>query len=111
MNKEERKEEALKLKGDHKIFLCILEDYPEGDIENAAEIADLSECIEPGKSNFLEEGDNRWTIPDYTPDWLYDIIDLYGGCELMESIFEFDSKETIKELAEICDVVIKDADI
>ena len=99
------KEEALKLKGDHKIYLCILEDYPEGGIYNAAEVADLSECIEPEK-----EGES-WGIPDHTPDWLYDILELYSGCELMESIFEFDSKEIIAELSEICDVVTKDADI
>ena len=105
MNKEERKEEALKLKGDHKIYLCIEEDCPEMELENIAEVADLSECIEP------ENESESWGIPDHTSDWLYDILDLYGGCELMESIFTFDSKEIIAELSEICDVVIKDADI
>jgi hypothetical protein len=105
MNKEERKDEALKLKGDHKLYLCIEKDCPEGDIYNAAEVADLEDCIEP-----KHEGD-MWIIPDHTPDWLYSIIELYGGCELMESVFEFDSKETIKELAEICDTVIEDAGI
>ena len=78
------------------------EDCPEGDIYNAAEVADLDDCIEPE-----HEGD-MWIIPDHTPDWLYSIIELYGGCELMESVFEFDSKETIKKLAEICDKVIDD---
>ena len=56
-------------------------------------------------------GGESWIIPDHTPDWLYSIIELYGGCKLMESVFEFDSKETIKELAEICDKVIDDANI
>ena len=45
MNKEEKKEEALKLKGDHKLYLCIEKDCLEGDIYNAAEVADLSACI------------------------------------------------------------------
>ena len=102
MSKEDRKEEALKLKGSHKLYINILKDCPDEDTINSAEVADLSDCTKQG---------GRWLIPDYTPDWLYDIIDLYGGCELMESVFEFDSKETIKELSEICDVVIKDAGV
>ena len=100
MNKKERKEEALKLKGNHKIYYCPEEDHQEYGIENAAEVADLSECERP------EEHGDRWTIPDFTPDWLYEILDLYGGVELMESIFTFPDKQTMKEFEEICDVVL-----
>lgn len=96
---KERLENALKLKGNHKIYFCRIPDCPEGDIENAAEVADLSECIKNGET---------WTIPDpdHTPDWLYDIIDLFSGCELMESVFEFSDEETLNEFKEICDVII-----
>ena len=99
MNKEERKQKALEIKGDRKIYFEREPDAPEefGEMGIVVDIADLSDCYNDG---------GRWIIPDRTPDWLYSIIELYSGCELMESVFEFDSKETIKELAEICDTVI-----
>jgi hypothetical protein len=99
MTKEERKQKALEIKGDRKIYFEREPDAPEefGEMGIVVDIADLSDCYNDG---------GRWIIPDRTPDWLYDLADLYGFCELMESVFEFEDEETVEEFKEICDVII-----
>ena len=100
MTKEERKQRALEIKGNRKIYFNRELDAPEefGELGMiVVDIADFSDCY--------NEGD-RWIIPDRTPDWLYDLADLYGFCELMESVFEFDDEETVEEFKEICDVIV-----
>lgn len=99
MNKEERKQRALEIKGDRKIYFERELNAPKelGEMGIVVYIADLSDC-------YNDEG--RWIIPDSTPDWLYDLADLYGFCELMESVFEFEDEETVEEFKEICDIIV-----
>jgi len=99
MTKEERKQRALEIKGGKKIYFNREPNAQEefGKVGIVVDIADLSDCYNYG---------DRWIIPDRTPDWLYDLADLYGFCELMESVFEFKDEETVEEFKEICDVIV-----
>ena len=117
-NLTERQKKALELKGDHKIYF---EDSTADNSKAVAEgemdqdqaddfllwrtIADLDETdvvSTDGKPDYL---DGRAYVPDWTPDWLYNILNLWDACEEMESIFSFGSKEDADEFKEICDLV------
>ena len=114
----ERQKKARALKGNHKIYFeddtkdnqRFLE-YGEIDedrfeeIKNVRVIADLDEVEIISMTEIPDEYDGRAFIPDYTPDWLYDILDLWTVSEFMESMFEFASKEDADEFKAICDVV------
>ena len=68
-------------------------------------MADLDEVEIVSMEEIPDGYDGRAFIPDYTPDWLYDILDLWTVSEFMESIFDFASKEDADEFKAICDVV------
>ena len=114
----ERQKKALELKGNHKIYfeddtrdnekLLKAGEIDEDDFEerkNIRVVADLDEVDILSMEEIPEDCDGRAIIPDYTPDWLYDILDLWDYGEDMESIFEFESKEDADEFKAICDVV------
>ena len=98
----ENQKKALVIKGNHQIYLGRDLNDPMGLF---VEIADLDECI-PSTSN-----NEYYTIPDYTPDWLYEILEVFGYGktfdEAMESVFEFSDENTIEEIKGICDVIIE----
>lgn len=112
----ERQKKALELKGNHKIYFEddtrdnekrleageIDEDYFL-DFENVRIIANLDEV--EIMTETPENGVGLARIPDYTPDWLYDILELWDCGEFMESMFEFENKEDADEFKAICDVV------
>ena len=113
-----RQQEALQIKGDHKIYFEDgTADYAkavadgEMDQETADDfllfrtIADLDEVEIISTDGKPDDLDGRAYIPDWSPDWLYDILDLFDACEEMESIFSFGSKEDADEFKEICDFV------
>ena len=114
----ERQKKALELKGDHKIYFeddtrdnqRFLEagEIDEGrfeEIKNVRVVADLDEVEIVSMEEIPDGYDGRAFIPDYTPDWLYDILNLWTVGEFMESIFDFASKEDADEFKAICDVV------
>ena len=114
----ERQKKALELKGNHKIYFeddtkdnqrCLEIGKIDKDlfeeIKNVRVIADLNEVEIISMGETPEDCDGRAVIPDYTPEWLYDILDLWTVGEFMESMFEFASKEDADELKAICDVV------
>ena len=114
----DRQKKALELKGNHKIyfeddtrdnekFLAageIDEDRFE-EIKNVRVVADLDEVEIISMTEIPDEYDGRAFIPDYTPDWLADIISLWSPGGFMESMFDFASKEDADEFKAICDVV------
>ena len=114
----ERQKKALALTGNHKIYFeddtrdnqRFLE-YGEIDedrfeeIKNVRVVADLDEVEIISMTEIPDEYDGRAFIPDYTPDWLYDILDLWTVGEFMESMFDFASKEDADEYKAICDVI------
>ena len=114
----DRQKKALELKGDHKIYYEdntkdhqksvetgeIDEDYLDG-FENVRIVADLDEVDIMYTTETPEDCVGRAGIPDYTPEWLYDILDLWTVGEFMESMFDFASKEDADEFKAICDVV------
>lgn len=114
----ERQKKALAIKGDHKIYFeddtkdnqRFLEDEEINEdrfeeIKNVRVVADLDEVEIISIGETPEDCDSRAVIPDYTPDWLYDILDLWTVGEFMESMFDFASKEDADEFKVICDVV------
>ena len=114
----ERQKKALELKGDHKIYFeddtrdnekrleaGEIDEDDFADFVNVRVVADLDEVDILSMEEIPEDCDGRAIIPDYTPDWLYDILDLWDYGEVMESIFEFESKEDADEFKAICDVV------
>ena len=114
----DRQKKALELKGNHKIyfeddtrdnqkFLVAGEIDKERfeEIKNVRVVADLDEVEIVSMEETSEDCNGRAIIPDYTPEWLYDILDLWTVGEFMESMFEFWSKEDADEFKAICDVV------
>ena len=112
----ERQKEALKIKGNHKIYF----ENPEADAvangwteEEAEEnwlrtriVCDADEVeVQTRSSKWPDYINGRAYIPDWTPDWLYDILDLWDAGQAMESYFEFNSEEDIEEFKAICDDV------
>ena len=114
----ERQKKALALKGNHKIYFeddtrdnqRFLE-YGEIDedrfeeIKNVRVVADLDEVEIISMTEIPDEYDGRAFIPDYTPDWLADIISLWSPYGFADSMFDFASKEDADEFKAICDVV------
>ena len=114
----ERQKKALALKGNHKIYFeddtrdnqRFLE-YGEIDedrfeeIKNVRVVADLDEVEIISMTEIPDEYDGRAFIPDYTPDWLADIISLWSPYSFADSMFDFASKEDADEFKTICDVV------
>ena len=114
----ERQKKALVIKGTHKIYFeDDTRDYQKfvktgeidkerfEEIKNVRVVADLDEVEIVSMTEIPDGYNGRAFIPDYTPDWLYDILDLWTVGEFMESIFEFASKEDADEFKAICDVV------
>ena len=114
----DRQKHALELKGDHKIYYeddtadnkklfdaGELDESIFKDTELVRTIADLSEVRVVSMTEKPEDLDGRAYIPDWTPDWLYKILELWDACEFMESMFEFASKEDADEFKAICDVI------
>ncbi len=115
-NLTDRQKLALTLKGDHSIYF----ENPEGDAvkngwteEEAEEnfhltriVCDADEVdVQTRKPKWPSYLDGRAYIPDWTPDWLYDILELWDAGESMESYFEFESEADIEEFKAICDDV------
>ncbi len=78
--------------------------YGEG-WENIRIIADLDEVEIISMTEAPKNLDGRAYIPDHTPSWLYEILELWDVDEEMESVFLFNSKEDADEFKAICDVV------
>jgi hypothetical protein len=98
----EKQERALKIKGSNKIYFGRERSNPIGLV---CEIADLSMCTPP------EPGETFWTIPYETPDWLHEVLEIFGlgytFDELQESVFDFEDLSDIDEIKGICDIIIE----
>ena len=114
----ERQKKALELKGDHKIYFeddtrdnekrleaGEIDEDDFADFVNVRVVADLEEVDILSMEEVPEDCDGRAIIPDYTPDWLADIISLWSPGSFMDSMFNFASKEDADEFKAICDVV------
>ena len=109
-----RQEKALKLKGSHKIYYEdqtadakkeFGSDYDDTYMKNVRIVTDLEKTDVVSTTGWDQGFYGRAKIPDWTPDWLYEILDLWDTSEFMESLFEFASKEDADEFRAICDFV------
>lgn len=73
--------ELLKLKGKHKI--CVVLPVNDDDPDNLFIVMEYGEKAEKG------------IVEDYTPDWLYKILDKLGASEEIESGFTLEPKNVL----------------
>ena len=116
----ERQKKALELKGNHRIFLFREAMYVKailgGTLSKTGneELLSAYDIVDADEVNMTEEKAKDWKenpdhliIPDYTPDWLRNVVDCFDNVyEEFESLFNFPDDDTIREFKEICDFVI-----
>jgi len=93
----ERQNKALEIKGNHKIYLQETED-----IFFNKRLTVVMDLDDPKVK--LDEENIADVLCDHTPDWLYEILELFNAGEEMESAFTF-NESNLSELKEICDIV------
>ena len=107
-------EEALKIKQNRKIYMepqyndmvkAWGEDEVDEDMKLCAVVADLKKVQVESRTGWPDYLDGRAYIPDWTPNWLYDIVELFGAGWSMESIAEFPDEETMEAFKQVCDDV------
>ena len=108
----ERQKRALEIKNRNhkKIYLQVVEDDEDWEgYDNLCIVTDLGEFVDEDEydNEYFDPEDycDMYGIPDWTPDWLYEILDLWDAGEEMESYFTFESREDVEEFKKICDAV------
>ena len=103
----QRQQQALRIMGDHSIFFAFANFESDPDDENIFIVADLDSVLEENGIDDIDDLDiDDFAIPDYSPDWLYDVMSLFDADEYVESFFQFQNEDDVEEFKEICDFVL-----